>query len=111
MPLITPAAVTGIHSICTAQIVRPGAPKIWPEGNLALNNRNEPQPQAARRGNVEDGFKASDHVFEDRYSTTFVQNSNATANTPINIIPPDGRKLAMKALFDQLLASTTPDRT
>ncbi|MDR1989347.1 MAG: xanthine dehydrogenase family protein molybdopterin-binding subunit [Acidobacteriaceae bacterium] len=51
------------------------APKIWPEGNLAVNNRNEPQPQVQRRGNVEEGFKASDHVFDARYSTAFVHNA------------------------------------
>jgi CO/xanthine dehydrogenase Mo-binding subunit/aerobic-type carbon monoxide dehydrogenase small subunit (CoxS/CutS family) len=51
------------------------AVKIWPEGNLALNARNEPQPQSQRRGDVDAGFKAADHVFEDRYTTTFVHNA------------------------------------
>jgi CO/xanthine dehydrogenase Mo-binding subunit len=51
------------------------APKIWPEGNFAVNNRNEAQPMAQRRGSVEDAFKTSDHVFEDRYSTAFVHNA------------------------------------
>src|SRR3954466_9444877 len=48
------------------EALKPGAPAVWPEGNLALNNRNEPQPQTQRRGDVEDGFKGSDHVFEAR---------------------------------------------
>jgi CO/xanthine dehydrogenase Mo-binding subunit/aerobic-type carbon monoxide dehydrogenase small subunit (CoxS/CutS family) len=55
--------------------LKPGAPHIWPEGNLSPNARNETVPIGAKRGNVEDGFKAADHVFEDRYSTSFVHNA------------------------------------
>jgi CO/xanthine dehydrogenase Mo-binding subunit/aerobic-type carbon monoxide dehydrogenase small subunit (CoxS/CutS family) len=55
--------------------LKPGAPQIWPEGNISLNNRNEPLPQTQKRGDVEAGFRASDHVFEDRYTTTFVHNA------------------------------------
>jgi aldehyde oxidoreductase len=51
------------------------APKIWPDGNVSLNNRNEPQPLSQRRGNVESGFSDSAKVFEDRYSTAFVHNA------------------------------------
>jgi CO/xanthine dehydrogenase Mo-binding subunit len=57
------------------EALEPGTVKIWPEGNLALNNRNEPQPTGQRRGDVEEGFRASDHVFEDRYTTAFVHNA------------------------------------
>ena len=55
--------------------LKPDAPKIWPEGNLALNNRNEAQPIAQKRGNVADALKTSAHVFEDRYTTAFVHNA------------------------------------
>jgi putative selenate reductase molybdopterin-binding subunit len=55
--------------------LKQGAPQIWPEGNLALNTRNEAQPNAQRRGNPDQGFAAADHVFEDRYSTAFVHNA------------------------------------
>jgi xanthine dehydrogenase molybdenum-binding subunit len=55
--------------------LKPDAPQIWPEGNLALNARNEAQPTSQRRGNVDQGFGAADHVFEDRYSTAFVHNA------------------------------------
>ncbi|HMB82206.1 MAG TPA: molybdopterin-dependent oxidoreductase, partial [Vicinamibacterales bacterium] len=55
--------------------LKPGAPQIWPEGNLSPNARNEFVPIGAKRGNVQDGFTASDHVFEDRYSTSFVHNA------------------------------------
>src|SRR5499427_1372869 len=51
------------------------AVKIWPEGNLSPTARNEIQPLGQKRGNVEDGFKASDKVFEERFSTSFVHNA------------------------------------
>ena len=34
------------------EALTPEAPKIWPEGNLSPNNRNEVQPISARRGDV-----------------------------------------------------------
>ena len=55
--------------------LEPSAPKIWPDGNLSLNQRNEAQPLAQRRGNIEAGLKSSAHVFEDRFSTAFVHNA------------------------------------
>ena len=51
------------------------APKVWPEGNLSPNARNEAAPSVSRRGNVEQGFAAADQVFEDRYSTAFVHDA------------------------------------
>ena len=57
------------------EALKPGAPQIWPEGNLSPNARNETVPMGARRGNVEAGFASSDQVFEDRYSTAFVHNA------------------------------------
>src|SRR5262249_10770604 len=49
--------------------------KIWPEGNISLDNRNQPRPIAQRRGDVEAGFKDADEVFEDRFTTAFVHNA------------------------------------
>ena len=57
------------------EALKPGAPQIWPEGNLSPNARNETVPMGTKRGNVADGFAASDRVFEDRYSTSFVHNA------------------------------------
>lgn len=51
------------------------AVKIWPEGNISLNARNEPVPNVARRGDVAAGFAAADRVFEDRYSTVMCHNA------------------------------------
>ena len=55
--------------------LKPEAVKIWPEGNLSLDAQNRTQPMTTRRGNVEEGFRVSDLVFEDRYSTAFVHNA------------------------------------
>jgi CO/xanthine dehydrogenase Mo-binding subunit/aerobic-type carbon monoxide dehydrogenase small subunit (CoxS/CutS family) len=57
------------------EAMKSGAPPIWPEGNVSLNQRNEPQPIAQRRGDIEAGFRAADRVFEDRFSTAFVHNA------------------------------------
>jgi xanthine dehydrogenase molybdenum-binding subunit len=57
------------------EALKPEAVKIWPEGNLSLNAQNQAQPQTTRRGDVTEGFKASDQVFEDRYTTAFVHNA------------------------------------
>jgi xanthine dehydrogenase molybdenum-binding subunit len=63
------------HVLEPEEALKPDAPKIWPEGNFALNPRNEAQPIGQKRGNVEEGFRGSDHVFEDRFSTAFVHNA------------------------------------
>ena len=55
--------------------LKPGAVQIWPEGNLSPNVRNETQPIGTRRGNVAEGFASADHVFEDRYTTSFQHNA------------------------------------
>jgi xanthine dehydrogenase molybdenum-binding subunit len=57
------------------EALRPDSVKVWPEGNIALSVKNEAEPEVYRRGNVEDGFKNSDFVFEDRYTTTYVHNA------------------------------------
>jgi xanthine dehydrogenase molybdenum-binding subunit len=55
--------------------LKPGAVAIWPEGNLALDPRNETKPIVQKRGDVEEAFRGADHVFEDRYTTAFVHNA------------------------------------
>ena len=55
--------------------LKPDAPRVWPDGNISPNNRNEPLPQTQRRGDLAAGFAAADHVFEDRFTTAFVHNA------------------------------------
>ena len=57
------------------EALEPGAPPIWPEGNLGLNVENEAKPGTRREGDVEAGFQAADRVFEDRYTTGFVHDA------------------------------------
>jgi CO/xanthine dehydrogenase Mo-binding subunit/aerobic-type carbon monoxide dehydrogenase small subunit (CoxS/CutS family) len=57
------------------EALKAGAVQIWPEGNLSLDVRNEAKPITERRGNIEEGFRNSEVVFEDRYTTTFVHNA------------------------------------
>ena len=57
------------------EALQPDAPRIWPEGNLSPNARNEPVPSQSRRGNLDEGFASADQIFEDRYSTAFVHDA------------------------------------
>ena len=57
------------------EALEPGAPPIWPEGNLGLNTENEAKPATRREGDVEAGFQAADRVFENRYTTGFVHDA------------------------------------
>ena len=55
--------------------LRPESVKIWPEGNISPDVKNKVEPEVYRRGNVEESFRTADFVFEDRYTTTYVQNA------------------------------------
>ena len=57
------------------EALRPGAPQIWPEGNLALDRENQARPMEQRQGDVEAGFQEADRIFEDRYTTAFVHDA------------------------------------
>jgi len=52
-----------------------GAPQIWPEGNLCPDFRGELKPMVSDIGDVEAGFEEADHVFEERYETSFIHNA------------------------------------
>ncbi|MCH2462176.1 MAG: xanthine dehydrogenase family protein molybdopterin-binding subunit [Gemmatimonadetes bacterium] len=56
------------------EALEPDAPQIWPEGNIGLDFANQPRPSAGTQGDPEAGFAAADQVFEDRYTTAFVQD-------------------------------------
>ena len=57
------------------EALKPDAPKLWPEGNISLTARNEEAPTVSKRGDVEQGFREADHVFEERYSTAMCHNA------------------------------------
>jgi CO/xanthine dehydrogenase Mo-binding subunit/aerobic-type carbon monoxide dehydrogenase small subunit (CoxS/CutS family) len=55
--------------------LEPDAVKIWPEGNLSPDVENRLEPMTTRLGDIDAGFRAADHVFEDRYSTAFCHDA------------------------------------
>jgi CO/xanthine dehydrogenase Mo-binding subunit len=52
-----------------------GAPKVWPEGNLCPDFRNNFEPMVSDIGDVEAGFEQADQIFEQRYETSFIHNA------------------------------------
>ena len=75
------------------EALKPGAVQIWPDGNVSLDNQNEAKPMTQKRGKVDDGFRAADHVFEDRYTTAFVHNAQMEPRTCVAMW--EGDKLTM----------------
>jgi CO/xanthine dehydrogenase Mo-binding subunit/aerobic-type carbon monoxide dehydrogenase small subunit (CoxS/CutS family) len=73
--------------------LKSGAVQIWPEGNVSLDNQNEARPMTQKRGKVEDGFRAAEHVFEGRYTTAFVHNAQMEPRTCVAAW--EGDKLTM----------------
>lgn len=53
----------------------PGAVHVQPGGNLSPTEDGQRVPEVYRRGHVEEGFRASDRVFEDRYTSVHVNNA------------------------------------
>ncbi len=54
------------------EALKPGAPKIHPQGNLFGGN-----PVVLERGDIEKGFQEADLIYEGRYSTPMVQHVTA----------------------------------
>ena len=57
------------------QALSAGAVSIHPGGNLSPNDKREARPETYRRGDVEEGFRTSDRIFEGRYTTAHVNNA------------------------------------
>src|ERR1700676_3575627 len=57
------------------EALKDGALAIQPGGNLSPTPRGEHVPDVQKRGDVEVGFKAADHVYEDHYSTPHINNA------------------------------------
>lgn len=52
-----------------------GAPKVWPQGNLSPDFRNNYEPMLSDVGDVDAGFLEADQIFEERYETGFIHNA------------------------------------
>jgi putative selenate reductase molybdopterin-binding subunit len=81
MQLITVDYEVLPHVLEPEEALKPGAPQLWPEGNLSLDLRNEAKPFGQRRGDVEAGLRGADYVFEDRLTTTLVHNAQMEPRT------------------------------
>ncbi|MCU1339841.1 MAG: yagR [Bryobacterales bacterium] len=77
------------------EAMKPGAVAIHEGGNLSLNNQRQPQPQVYKRGNVADGLKAADRVFEDNF--TSAHHNNAQLEMRVSIAEWKGDKLTVHA--------------
>ncbi len=75
------------------EALRPESVKIWPDGNVSLDAKNEAKPEVYRRGDVEEGFRIADRVFEDRYTTTYVHN--AQMEPRVSVASWEGDKLTL----------------
>ncbi len=75
------------------EALKSDAVHIWPEGNISLDMQNEAKPMTQRRGNIEEGFRISEHVFEDRYTTTFVDNAQMEPRSAVELW--EGEKLTL----------------
>lgn len=77
------------------EALQPGAVEIQPGGNLSPTVEGKHQPEVYRRGNVQEGFAASDFVFEDFYITKHV--NNAQMEMRVSIAEWEGDKLTVWA--------------
>jgi len=77
------------------EALKPGAVPIHTGGNLSLNNQRQPQPQTYKRGNVADGLKAADRVFEDNF--TSAHHNNAQLEIRASVAEWSGDKLTVHA--------------
>ncbi len=77
------------------EALRPDAPEIQPGGNLSANAQGRHEPDTSHHGNLEEGFRAADHIFEDRY--TSVHLNNAQLEPRVAIAQWDGGKLTLYA--------------
>ncbi len=77
------------------EALKPGAPEIQPGGNLSANAQGRHEPDTSRHGNLEEGFRAADHIYEDRY--TSVHLNNAQLEPRVAIAQWDAGKLTLYA--------------
>lgn len=77
------------------EALAPGAVAIHPGGNLSPTDAGKAEPEVYRRGRVEEGFRTSDHVFEDRYTSVHV--NNAQMEPRVSVASWEGDKLTVYA--------------
>jgi xanthine dehydrogenase molybdenum-binding subunit len=63
------------HVLDPNEALKPDAPKIGPDGNLSVGTGSFSAPIQESWGDVEQGFKEADKIFEDTYITKHVNNA------------------------------------
>lgn len=77
------------------EALQPAAPPIHPGGNLSPNTEGVHTPDVYRRGSIEEGFGASDHVYEGRFTSAHV--NNAQMEPRVSLAAWDGDELTVYA--------------
>ena len=77
------------------EALKPGAPENQPGGNLSPNNQGQRQPEVYRRGNLDEGLRAADRVFEDHYTSAHI--NNAQLEPRVSIAQWEGDRLTVFA--------------
>jgi CO/xanthine dehydrogenase Mo-binding subunit len=77
------------------EALKPGAVEIQPGGNLSPNNQGARAPETFRRGNIDEGLRAADRVFEDHYTSAHI--NNAQLEPRVSIAQWEGDKLTVHA--------------
>ena len=72
-----------------------GAVPIHPGGNLSPTGNQERVPEIYRRGDLAEGFRSSDRVFEDRYTSPHI--NNAQMEPRVSVATWEGEKLTVYA--------------
>ena len=83
------------HVLDPNEALKPDAPKIAPQGNLSVGKGSFSAPIEETWGDVEQGFKEADRVFEDTYITKHV--NNAQMERRVSVAKWDAGKLTVFA--------------
>jgi CO/xanthine dehydrogenase Mo-binding subunit len=75
------------------EALKPGAPEIQPGGNFSQDDRGRREPDAYRRGNLDNGFAAAEVTVEDRYAS--VHHNNAQMEPRVAVAYWEGEKLTV----------------
>jgi CO/xanthine dehydrogenase Mo-binding subunit len=75
--------------------LEPSAVEIHPGGNLSPDDKGQRTPETYRRGDIEEGFRSSDRIFEDRYSSPHI--NNAQMEPRVSVASWDGDRLTVHA--------------
>ncbi len=77
------------------EALKPGAVDIQPGGNLSPDEKGAHEPEMYRRGNIEEGLRTAERVFEGHYTSAHV--NNAQMERRVSVASWEGDKLTVYA--------------